>query len=83
MTRAEFEKWAQDHGTERRQHYANRIDYEFVTMRDGWIAIFERCGGDYTPLIQAADLAHAESYCYLREPVTVPLQTLCEEVTPC
>lgn len=76
MTRAEFESWVQEHGTERRRHCANRIEYEFVTLRDGWIAIFERCRGGYTPLIQAADMAHAESYCCLREPVTVPLQAL-------
>ena len=76
MTAAEFEKWTQENGTGRRSHSANRIDYEFVTMRDGWIAVFEKCGCNYDPLIQAADIAHAESYCNLREPVTVPAQRI-------
>lgn len=35
-----------------------------------------RSGGDYLPLIQSADEPHAESYCYLREPVPVPVQAI-------
>ena len=76
MTVKEFEKWAEENGTARRPYHSNGIDYEFVTMRDGWTAVFERSGGDYLPLIQSADEPHAESYCYLREPVPVPVQAI-------
>ena len=76
MTAAEFEKWTAEHGTGRRSHSANRINYEFVTLRDGWIAVFERFGSNYEPLIQAADEPHAISYCSFREPLTVPAQEI-------
>ena len=77
MTPAEFEQWAQGNGSGRESYHANRINYVFVKMNDGWIAIFEKDPSGYTPLIQAADRAHAESYCYMREPVPVPAQRLC------
>lgn len=76
MTPAEFEQWIQENGTAKKNHTANRIDYVFVTLRDGWIAVFQRDYNAYTPLIQAADIPHAESYCYMREPITVPVQRL-------
>ncbi len=77
MTAAEVEKYYQENGTSRERYHANGIDYLFIGLSDGWTAIFEICRGDYTPIIQAATLDKAKSYCNLREPVTVPLTEIC------
>ena len=79
MTAAEFKKWTEEHAESVADYYANGISYKFAELRDGWTAIFEATGCSYTPLIQASDRAHAESYCYLREPLTVPVQVLFED----
>ena len=77
MTRQKLEKWIDKNRiTETATFYANRINYFFTTLPDGWTAIFENDNGDYIPLIQAADKAHAESYCILREPLPVPVQRI-------
>ena len=76
MTGLEFDTWASENGTTRERHTINTIDYVFVTLTDGWIAILEATRGEYTPIIQAADMAHALSYCAMREPVTVPLKAI-------
>lgn len=77
MNRQRLEEWIKESGaTETTTFYANRINYFFATLPDGWTAIFENNNGDYTPLIQAADRAHAESYCILREPLPVPAQRI-------
>ena len=78
MNLYEFEDYKRENGTGSEQRYYNKIDYVFVYLRDGWIAIFERTqSGHYIPLIQARDLIHAEMFCDRREPITVPLQQLC------
>lgn len=63
-----FEKWVAENGTGHvvRKHF-NGIDYAFATMNDGWIAIFEVDDGMYIPKMQAADEAHADSWCYMIE----------------
>lgn len=77
MTRTEVDRWTTENKvTSTATFYANKIDYLFATLPDGWIAIFENAGGDYIPLIQAADRAHAETYCVMREPLPVP----CEQI---
>lgn len=77
MNGKQLEKWTTENGiTETATFYANKIDYFFATLPDGWIAVFENNNGDYVPLVQAADRAHAESYCVLREPLTVPAQRI-------
>ena len=78
MKATEFETWKKENGVGVRDHYVNRISYKFVTMKDGWIAIFEyqHWNGQYIPLIQAKDIEHAESYCFMREPVTVPVNRI-------
>lgn len=39
---AGLEKWIAENGTGNKERkYINGIDYLFVTMNDGWIAIFE------------------------------------------
>ena len=77
MTRQKLEEWIKENKvTETATFYANRINYFFATLPDGWTAIFESDNGDYTPLIQAADKAHAESYCIMREPLPVPAQRI-------
>lgn len=57
---AGLEKWIAENGTGNKERkYINGIDYLFVTMNDGWIAIFEYSEGYYIPKTQAADEAHA------------------------
>ena len=42
MTREEFEKWCRENGTGNKVNKSyNGVDWVFVTMKDGWIAIFE------------------------------------------
>lgn len=56
----------------------NGIDYKFVTEDDGWVSIYEydKYSNTYFPVIQAADMAHAHSYCVLREPIPVQFNIL-------
>ena len=69
----EFEKWVAENGTGEKVHkHFNGIDYIFATMTDGWIAIFETGEGGYVPKMQAADEAHADSWCAMRERLPVP-----------
>ena len=79
MNAEKLEQWIQRNGTgEKEIWYSNGLTWLFVTLRDGWIAIFERENPDYyRPAIQSLDLEHAKSYCAMIEPVTFPLQVLC------
>ena len=64
LDRNGFDKWVSENGPGNvvRKHF-NGIDYAFATMNDGWIAIFEVDDGAYIPKMQAADEAHADSWC--------------------
>ena len=78
MTREEFEKWCRENGTGHKVNKScNGIDWALVTMKDGWIAIFEYdyCAG-YYPKIQAKDEAHALSYIAMIERPRVALQRI-------
>lgn len=77
MNSEEFSKWVSEHGTGHiESQYINGIDYRLVTMTDGWIAIFEWDDGMYLPRTQAFDMAHALSWCAMRECVHVPIQPI-------
>lgn len=77
MTRTEFESWCRENGTGRINKSCNGIDWVFVTMTDGWIAIFEYdYESGYYPKIQAKDEAHALSYIAMIERPRVPLQEI-------
>lgn len=77
MTGEELEKWRTSNNcTGSECYHANGISYLFETMRDGWTAVFEIDRGQYIPRIQAADRAHAVSYCIMTEPLTVPVQII-------
>ena len=68
MDREKFDAWVVENGTGHiDRKYINGIDYAFATMKDGWIAIFEVDDGVYIPKIQAADEAHAISWCNMIE----------------
>lgn len=68
LDREKFDAWVEENGTGHVEHkYINGIDYTFATMKDGWIAIFEVDDGAYIPKMQAADEAHADSWCYMIE----------------
>lgn len=80
MTGEQFLDWMHENGTGESEHYySNTVNYIFVAMRDGWTAVFERDGAQYIPVIQAADIEHAQSYCNLREPIRVPINLICAE----
>lgn len=68
MDREKFDAWVVENGTGHiDRKYINGIDYAFATMKDGWIAIFEVDDGVYIPKMQAADEAHAISWCNMIE----------------
>lgn len=70
-------KWIAENGTGNKERkYINGIDYLFVTMNDGWIAIFEYSEGYYIPKTQAADEAHALSWCGMIERPRVPFNVI-------
>ena len=74
---AGLEKWIAENGTGNKERkYINGIDYLFVTMNDGWIAIFEYSEGYYIPKTQAADEAHALSWCGMIERPRVPFNVI-------
>lgn len=54
----------------------NNIDYLFITGGSGWVFILEKGEGVYYPVIQAADRAHAVSYCNMRECPRVPFTVM-------
>ena len=73
LNAGELKEWIAQNGTgEKDRRYINGISYLFTVMNDGWIAIFEVDNGLYIPLIQARDIAHAESWCVMRERPNVP-----------
>lgn len=59
-------------------YYANGFNYKFEQEKDGWWSIYRlhEATMKYIPVIQAKDLAHAESYCDLCEAVTVPMERI-------
>ena len=77
MKYAEYEKWYEQNCLARKKYYSNNIEYELVTMRDGWIGIIEVDNGYYLPRIQARDFSHAYDYCAMTERIDVPIQRLC------
>lgn len=77
MNREMFERWCSENGTGTETEWFNGIEYRFITMLDGWIAIFEIDRGKYIPKIQSSDMAHARSYCAMIEPVCVPMSRIC------
>ncbi len=78
MDRKEFDAWVTDNGTGHiSRKYINGINYAFVTMKDGWIAIFEVDDGSYIPKIQAKDEKKAASWCIPRECPHVPFSVIC------
>lgn len=77
MKPTEFESWRKENSTSCEDMYFNGIHYKFCELLDNWIAIFEVDSYGYYPMIQAADREHAESWCFMREPVTVPMQQIC------
>ena len=75
MTGEQFLDWMHENGTgESASSYVNGMHFIFVSMKDGWTAVFEQDGGQYIPVIQAADMEHAQSYCNLLEPLRVPVK---------
>lgn len=74
MTAEQYQAWrTQANAGEEIREWINGIQYIFTPLPDGWIAIFERDATEFAPLIQAANMAHARSYCVLREPLPVPV----------
>lgn len=72
MTGTEIEKWVAYNGaTDHQSLHYNGIDYATYKLPDGWVAIFEYENGEYWPKIQAADFAHAKSWCAMRERLNV------------
>lgn len=78
MNREELDAWIQEYGTGYwEDYYCNRLDWILISMKDEWIAVFEKINPNYfRPATQARDMDHAKSYCQMVEPVTVPLQVL-------
>lgn len=76
MNYEEYSAWLEANAVTKQRYWFNGIEYEFAEMEDGWIAVFEVDRGRYFPVIQAADLPHAESYCAMIEPATVPMEVI-------
>lgn len=76
MTKEQYAEWKEKNGTESERVYINDIAYNFVKMKDKWIAVFSVRNGEYIPMIQAKDRAHAVSFCQMREPVNVPVNII-------
>ena len=70
--------WISENGCGTKNVSVNGIDYKFVMLKDGWVAIFEN---NYPygliPVIQAADENKAMTYVTMRERPSVPLQVIC------
>ena len=77
MNRAEFEAWKAENSIASSDEHYNGIDYRFLTTQDGWIVVFEHNAdiSEYKPLIEAADIEHARSYCARRERIPVPAKS--------
>ena len=74
----DWNTWVKENSVKTETAWINTIHYLFATLRDGWIAIYEiGYDGRLYPQIQAADMGHAETWCSMREPVTVPLNVIC------
>lgn len=60
------------------RYYANGITWELIEESDGWWSIYEihPVTQQRIPKLQAKDLAHAKSYCYLTETVNIPMQAI-------
>lgn len=69
--------WIEENGVSQESVWYNSIPYLFVTLKDGWIAIFEKDLGQYIPCIQADNREHAVSWCVMREPLRIPIERLC------
>lgn len=76
MTKSQYTEWKEKNGTESERIYINDIAYNLVKMNDGWIAVFSVRNGEYIPMIQAMDRAHAVGFCQMREPVPVPVNVI-------
>ena len=76
MTKEQYAEWKEKNGTESERVYINDIAYNFVKMKDEWIAVFSVRNGEYIPIIQATDRVHAVSLCQMREPVPVPVNII-------
>lgn len=76
MTKEQYTEWKEKNGMESERVYINDIAYNLVTMKDKWIAVFSVRNGEYIPIIQAKDRAHAVSFCQIREPVPVPVNII-------
>lgn len=80
MNAEKFEEWCKNNAVSQDRRSCNGLDYVFVTMKDGWIGIFQYNYGNaentYAPLIQSADMPHAESYICMREAIPVPVRRL-------
>ena len=76
MIGKEYEKWYEENGVAESSEWYNGSCYKFVTLKDGWIGIFEYDNGIYYPLIQADSMLHAIEWCYRRERIDVPITEL-------
>jgi hypothetical protein len=55
----------------------NGINYVYEFLADDWIAIYENIDGlPLRPIIQACNVANADEYIYMREPVPAGTQLL-------
>ena len=78
MTSKEYDNWRNENGVNSERFFANNITYDLVTLKDGWVGIFEV--NDYNseryPQIQACDMAKAKDWCVMRERINVPFNVL-------
>lgn len=72
----EYVEQARSDGREVLRRYANGLDYILVKERDGWYSVLNVTGGIYSPVIQAKDIEHAESYIAMIEPINVSVDFL-------
>jgi hypothetical protein len=59
-------------------YHANGMTFRLIQEKDGWWSIYLRNAytGQYKKQLQAKDREHAEIYCDLCEPVTVPMMRI-------
>lgn len=81
MLQSAYEQWCiknQKPQGINQQEYINGLKYQFIEMNDGWMAVWEHNtnNGEYNPVIQAADLGKARSYCVFLEPINVPFNVI-------
>ncbi len=76
MNSEEYRDWIKDNGTgEIENVYLNGIEWRFVMMNDGWIAVFQY-DGYYIPKFQAKDREHAISRCNMYEMPQIALNVI-------